>query len=201
MIKNNLIILALFLLASCSTKIPSNQDDVCDILEENSRWGQYLLDAQKKWNAEPSTVMAIIRQESSFDPNAAPERNKLLGFIPWKRPSSAKGYAQAVEGTWEEYKKETNNRRAKRSNFPDSVDFIGWYLSKAPSSRIKAYEVDKLYIAYHEGYGGYKRRTYRDPDKAWLVEVAKKVKYNAVRYERQLKSCPLKEKKSFWDIF
>ena len=58
--------------------------------------------------------MAIIRQESSFDPNAAPERNKLLGFIPWKRPSSAKGYAQAVEGTWEEYKKETNNRRAKK---------------------------------------------------------------------------------------
>ena len=68
--------------------------------------------------------MAIIRQESSFDPNAAPERNKLLGFIPWKRPSSAKGYAQAVEGTWEEYKKETNNRRAKRSNFSDSVEDI-----------------------------------------------------------------------------
>ena len=47
MTKNNLIILTLFLLASCSTKIPSNQDDMCDILDENSRWGQYLLDAQK----------------------------------------------------------------------------------------------------------------------------------------------------------
>jgi len=144
-------------------------------------------------------VMAIIRQESSFDQDAAPERNKLLGFIPWKRASSARGYAQAVEGTWEEYKQETNKRRAKRSNFSDSVDFIGWYLSKAPSVRIKSYEVDKLYIAYHEGYGGYKRKTYSDKD--WLVDVAKKVKYNAVRYERQLKSCPLKEKKSFWDIF
>ena len=199
MTKNNLIILALFLLASCSAKIPSNQDDICDILDENPKWGQRLLDAQKRWDAEPSTVMAIIRQESSFDPNAAPERNKLLGFIPWKRPSSAKGYAQAVEGTWEEYKKETNKRRAKRSNFSDSVDFIGWYLSKAKSVRIKSYEVDKLYIAYHEGYGGYKRKTYRDKD--WLIDVAKKVKYNAVRYERQLKSCPLKEKKSFWDIF
>ena len=199
MIRNNLLVLTLFLLASCSAKIPSNQDDICNILDENPKWGQHLLDAQKRWDAEPSTVMAIIRQESSFDPNAAPERNKLLGFIPWKRPSSAKGYAQAVEGTWEEYKKETNKRRAKRSNFSDSVDFIGWYLSKAKSVRIKSYEVDKLYIAYHEGYGGYKRKTYRDKD--WLVDVAKKVKYNAVRYERQLKSCPLKEKKSFWDIF
>ena len=199
MIRNNLLALTLFLLASCSAKIPSNQDDICDILDENPKWSQHLLDAQKRWDAEPSTVMAIIRQESSFDQDAAPERNKLLGFIPWKRASSAKGYAQAVEGTWEEYKKETNKRRAKRSNFSDSVDFIGWYLSKAKSVRIKSYEVDKLYIAYHEGYGGYKRKTYRDKD--WLIDVAKKVKYNAVRYERQLKSCPLKEKKSFWDIF
>ena len=61
---------------------------MCDIFEENSRWGQYLLDAQKKWNAEPSTVMAIIRQESSFDPNAAPERNieeKLVKQIPLRK--------------------------------------------------------------------------------------------------------------------
>tara|TARA_Y100000996_G_C22416061_1_gene599377 strand:- start:71 stop:670 length:600 start_codon:yes stop_codon:yes gene_type:complete len=199
MIRNNLLILFLFVLASCSTKIPSNQDDICDILDENPKWEDYLLDAKKRWGVEPSTVMAIIRQESSFDPEAAPERNKLLGFIPWKRASSARGYAQAVEGTWEEYKKDTNKRRAKRNDFSDSVDFIGWYLSKAKSVKIKSYEVDKLYIAYHEGYGGYKRKSYRDKD--WLIDVAKKVKYNSVRYERQLKSCPLEAKKSFWDIF
>ena len=45
----------------------------------------------------------------------------------------------------------------------------------------------------------YKKKSYKD--KKWLVDVARKVKYNAVRYERQLKSCPLKEKRSFWDIF
>ena len=197
--RNNLLIISLLVLASCSAKIPSNQDDICDILDENPKWEQDLLEAQKRWDAEPSTVMAIIRQESSFNPDAAPERNKLLGFIPWKRASSARGYAQAVEGTWDEYRTETNKGRARRNNFSDSVDFIGWYLSKAKSVRIKSYEVDKLYIAYHEGYGGYKRKSYRD--KEWLVDVAKKVKYNSVRYERQLKSCPLKEKKSFWDIF
>ena len=143
--------------------------------------------------------MAIIRQESSFDSNAAPDREKILGFIPWKRPTSAKGYSQAIEGTWEEYQKETGNNRAKRSNFDNSVDFIGWYLSKASSVRIRSYEVDKLYLAYHEGYGGYKRGSYKD--KVWLKDVARKVKYNAVRYERQLKNCPLKEKKGFLGIF
>ena len=36
-----------------------------------------LFNAQQKWGIEPSTVMAIIRQESSFKPNAAPDRRKF----------------------------------------------------------------------------------------------------------------------------
>ena len=197
--KKTLVLLALAVLASCANSIPNNQDDICDILDENPKWVGSLMSAKKKWNADPSTVMAIIRQESSFDSNAAPDREKILGFIPWKRPTTAKGYSQAIEGTWEEYQKETGKNRAKRSSFDNSVDFIGWYLSKASSVKIRNYEVDKLYLAYHEGYGGYKRRSYTEKD--WLLDIAKKVKYNAVRYERQIKSCPLKEKKSFWDIF
>jgi hypothetical protein len=197
--KKTLVLLALAVLASCANSIPNNQDDICDILDENPKWVGSLMSAKKKWNADPSTVMAIIRQESSFDSNAAPDREKILGFIPWKRPTTAKGFSQAIEGTWEQYQKETGQNRAKRSSFDNSVDFIGWYLSKASSVKIRNYEVDKLYLAYHEGYGGYKRRSYTEKD--WLLDIAKKVKYNAVRYERQIKSCPLKEKKSFWDIF
>ena len=197
--KKALILLTLLIMSGCANSIPTNQDDICDILEENRKWVDSLMSAKKKWNADPSTVMAIIRQESSFDSKAAPEREKILGFIPWKRPTTAKGYPQAIEGTWEQYQKETGQNRANRSNFDNSVDFIGWYLSKASSVRIRSYEVDKLYLAYHEGYGGYKRRSYKDKD--WLLDVAKKVKYNAVRYERQIKNCPLKERKSFWDIF
>lgn len=197
--KKTLVLLALAVLASCANSIPNNQDDICDILDENPKWVGSLMSAKKKWNADPSTVMAIIRQESSFDSNAAPDREKILGFIPWKRPTTAIGYSQAIEGTWEQYQKETGQNRAKRSSFDNSVDFIGWYLSKASSVKIRNYEVDKLYLAYHEGYGGYKRRSYTEKD--WLLDIAKKVKYNAVRYERQIKSCPLKEKKSFWDIF
>ena len=197
--KKTLVLLALAVLASCANSIPNNQDDICDILDENPKWVGSLMSAKKKWIADPSTVMAIIRQESSFDSNAAPDREKILGFIPWKRPTTAKGFSQAIEGTWEQYQKETGQNRAKRSSFDNSVDFIGWYLSKASSVKIRNYEVDKLYLAYHEGYGGYKRRSYTEKD--WLLDIAKKVKYNAVRYERQIKSCPLKEKKSFWDIF
>ncbi len=197
--KKIVIFFSLLAISSCANNIPSNQDDICDILDENPEWQNSLLEAKQKWNADPSTVMAIIRQESSFDSNAAPDREKILGFIPWKRPTTAKGYSQAIEGTWEDYQKETGQKRATRSNFDNSVDFIGWYLSKAPSVKVRSYEVDKLYLAYHEGYGGYKKKSYKD--KKWLIDVARKVKYNAVRYERQLKSCPLKEKRSFWDIF
>jgi len=197
--RNHLVAIVTIFLLGCSAKIPMNQDDICVIIDENPRWSNSLLDAKKKWNAEPSTVMAIVRQESSFNANAAPDREKVLGFIPWKRPSSARGYSQAVEATWEQYKEETGNKRARRSSFDSSVDFIGWYLSKASSARIRSYEVDKLYIAYHEGYGGYKRKSYKD--KSWLQDIAKKVKYNSVRYQRQLKSCPLQRESSFFDIF
>ena len=197
--KNLKIIIILLTFSGCTVSIPNNQDDICRIIDENPRWENILLNAQQKWGTEPSTVMAIIRQESSFKPNAAPDREKILGVIPWKRPSSAKGYAQAVNSTWEDYKKETGNWRASRSSFSSSVDFIGWYLSKAPSARIQPQEVDKLYLAYHEGYGGYKRETYKG--KSWLIDTARKVKFNSLKYKRQLNSCPLKQKRSWWNIF
>ena len=197
--RNLKIIIILLTFSSCTVSIPNNQDDICRIIDENPRWENILLNAQQKWGTEPSTVMAIIRQESSFKPNAAPDREKILGVIPWKRPSSAKGYAQAVNSTWEDYKKETGNPRASRSSFSSSVDFIGWYLSKAPSARIQPQEVDKIYLAYHEGYGGYKRETYKD--KLWLIDTARKVKFNSVKYKRQLNSCPLEQKRSWWNIF
>ena len=75
----------------------------------------------------------------------------------------------------------------------------GWYLSKARSSGIQNYEVEKLYLAYHEGYGGYKRGTFKEKD--WLLSVAKKVKLNAAKYERQLKNCEIAVKKRNWNIF
>ena len=201
MIQRNLLktIVIIFAVSSCAVTPPENPDNICSIFKEKRSWYKAAVKTEKRWKLPPYVLMSFIYQESSFKSDAKPEREKLLGFIPWKRPTSAKGYSQAIEGTWEEYQKETGNNRAKRSNFDNSVDFIGWYLSKASSVRIRSYEVDKLYLAYHEGYGGYKRGSYKDKD--WLKDVARKVKYNAVRYERQLKNCPLKEKKGFLGIF
>ena len=50
-----------------------------------------------------------------------------------------------------------------------------------------------------EGYGGYKRGTFKEKD--WLLSVAKKVKLNAAKYERQLKNCEIAVKKRNWNIF
>ncbi len=199
MIRAILSSILLILLTTCSNEIPLNQDDICKMLDDNPSWKKPLLDTEKKWGAKPSTVMAIIRQESSFDSKAAPDREKILWVFPGKRPSSARGYSQAVKSTWEEYQNETGNNWARRASFKNSVDFIGWYLSKARSSGIQNYEVEKLYLAYHEGYGGYKRGTFKEKD--WLLSVAKKVKLNAAKYERQLKNCEIVVKKRNWNIF
>ena len=79
--RNHLVaIIAIFLLG-CSTKIPMNQDDICVIIDENPRWSNSLLDAKKKWNADPSTEMAISRQESSCDTYADTDREQLGSSI------------------------------------------------------------------------------------------------------------------------
>ena len=49
-----------------------------------------------------------MRQESAFQNRIKPERTKLLGLIPWKRKSSALGYSQAIDATWDWYRKENN---------------------------------------------------------------------------------------------
>ena len=46
------------------------------------------------------------------------------------------------------------------------------------------------YLAYHEGKAGYARGSYRA--KAWLPSVARDVEAWAVRYDTQLRTCPLR---------
>jgi hypothetical protein len=130
---------------------------------------------------------------------AKPPRQKLLWFIPWFRPSSAYGYAQALDETWEWYIKKTGNWGADRYDFGDVSDFIGWYgdisYQKLGISKWDAYN---QYLAYHEGHGGFKRKTYLK--KPWLIKVARKVEANADRYSKQLSGCRSELDKgwSFW---
>ena len=84
-----------------------------------SRWLLYILrkislvqackKTERKWGTPISLQLAIIKMESDFDWLAKPPRHKLFKVIPYKRKSSSLGYSQAIKGTWEQYKNETNN--------------------------------------------------------------------------------------------
>ena len=193
--------LFLFLIFSCaSSGPPSTTTDVCKIFKEKRSWYKASKRTEDRWNIPISVTMAIIKQESSFVAAAKPPRTKLLGFIPWKRASSAKGYAQAIDGTWEIYLKERGNWFKSRNDFDDAVDFIGWYNSKS----IKQLKIDKnnaraLYLAYHEGRGGYKKGSYRN--KPWLLGVADKVQRQSDLYNLQYQKCKKKLGRNFFILF
>ena len=144
--------------------------------------------------------MAIIKQESSFIAAAKPGRTKLLGFIPWKRESSAKGYAQAIDGTWELYLKDRGSWFKSRNDFDDAVDFTGWYNSKSIKQlKLEKHNARALYLAYHEGRGGYRKGSHRT--KPWLLVVADKVQRQSDRYNLQYQKCKKKLGRRFFRLF
>ena len=187
-IKIVIILLVSLVLVGCVTSPPSNLDNICHIFRQYPRWYSDTLDVQRRWLVPVSVQMAIIHQESKFDGRAKPPRTKLLGLIPWKRPSTAYGYSQALDGTWALYKRTNGGLLSSRTSFADGVDFIGWYANEAYKragiSRADAYS---LYLAYHEGIGGYQKKTYLK--KSWLMPVARKVSARAQIYQAQLASC------------
>ena len=75
---------------------PANPDDVCEIFREHPVWYDYASRSRERWGTPIATQMAFVYYESSFRSHARPPRTRLLGFIPWRRPTSAYGYAQAL---------------------------------------------------------------------------------------------------------
>jgi hypothetical protein len=183
-----LVVIAIALVGCSATKPPQRPDDACAIFREKKGWYEEALDASKRWGVPIAIQLAFIRQESSFDGDAKPPRRKILGFIPGPRPSNAEGYAQALESTWNEYRKATGASGADRDEFGDAVDFIGWYNSRsAKMCGIPKDDAYRLYLAYHEGPTGYRRGTHRR--KAWLLGTAERVASRAARYGSQLSRC------------
>ena len=105
---------------------------------------KFVKNSEKKWGAPVELQMAIIQRESDFDWLAAPEWDKLFKVIPYKRKSSAFGYSQAINKTWDQFVRETNQPLALRISFNDSVDFIGWYINK--SSQLLKIPKDDYFI-------------------------------------------------------
>ena len=155
-IKNKLIILVFFILFGCSS-VPSNTSNSCLIFNERYLWYKHAKRAEQKWGTPIYIQLAIVKMESDFDWLAKPARQKIFKVIPFKRPSSSFGYSQAVKGTWEQYKRETNSPLATRARFKDSVDFIGWYIHKTNKIlKISKKDPYKQYLAYYKGWGDYK---------------------------------------------
>ena len=178
----------MLLLAACATAPPRNVDDACAIFAEYGDWFADAKSASQRWGVPLPVLLAIIHQESAFRADAQPPRTWYLGFIPGPRPSSAYGFSQALDGTWDHYIAATGNHGADRDEFDDAVDFIGWYVNQtARRNGIAKSDAYNQYLAYHEGQEGFAKGTYRK--KPWLLERAKRVRQQADRYGAQLARC------------
>ena len=191
------LVILLFFVTACSS-IPQNTSNSCSIFNERYLWYKHAKKTEQKWGTPIYIQLAIIKMESDFDWLAKPPRQKLFKIIPFKRPSSSFGYSQAVKGTWEQYKNETGNKLATRTRFKDSVDFIGWYTDKTNSLlKISKKDAFRQYLAYHEGWGGYKN--YKNNQK--VIVLAKKVEIQSNKYKAQLKDCQKRLNKNKYIIF
>ncbi len=192
-----IFVFCFFLLEGCVTHPPRDLNNVCNIFRQYPKWYGDALDVEKRWRVPVSVQMAIVHQESKFDARARPPRKKILCVIPWTRASSAYGYAQALRGTWANYRRTQGGIFSSRRDFSDGVDFIGWYANEAyKRAGIRRNDAYSLYLAYHEGVGGYQHKTYLR--KQWLITVAHKVSARAQIYQAQLNSCKKSLGSKWW---
>ena len=194
------LLLAL-LAAGCGTSPPERQQDLCAVFDQYPDWYDYARTAEKEWGTPISVLMAFVHHESSYRSDARPARKYLLWFIPWGRVSSAEGYAQAQDPAWGDYTRERGSWFRSRGDMEDALDFIGWYNhGTARELGIAKSDARRLYLAYHEGRGGYRRGTWKA--KPELQRYAKRVAQTAGRYQAQLKRCESDFRcDSWWELW
>ena len=181
------------ILAACgggsgSGRAPSNLDDACAILAQRPGYLRAFKAAERKWGVPVHVQMATIYQESKFVSDARTPLRFSLGVIPVGRQSSAFGYSQALDGTWEEYQEAQGGRRTRRDNIRHATDFMGWYMAETQRTLgISVRDVRNQYLAYHDGRNGYRRGTYRA--KPWLMRVSGQIEARALMYQQQLPRC------------
>lgn len=168
---------------------PANPEDLCEIFREHTVWYDYARASEEKWGTPIATQLAFVYYESSFRSHARPPRTRLWGRIPWRRPTTALGYAQALDPAWGEYLIATDGSwRTVRTDMEYALDFVGWYnhLSNRHVG-IPLTSPRQLYLAYHEGRGGYARRSF--DQKPAIKSLAQRVQNRAFRYHNQLQTC------------
>jgi hypothetical protein len=195
--KKPLILFLLFFLTACIPLPPHNSENICSTFREKDGWYDDAKKSFDKWGVPISIQMAIMHQESHFVADAQPPRPWFLGFIPLPRPSNAYGYAQAKDETWDHYQQKAGSWGAGRDDFADAADFIGWYCSVSHSRLgISKLDTKNLYLAYHEGHGGYQRKSYLQ--KPNLVQIAEKVARRAKLFQNQIGECQQDLESNAW---
>jgi hypothetical protein len=185
--KKIIMIASLFILTACATPPPKNPDNICEIFYENRSWYKSSKDMNETWGTPIHVPIAMMYQESSFKHDAAPPM-QYFWFIPIGRASDAYGYAQAKTMTWDDYQRETGNNWASRDDFSDAIDFMGWFTYKTQKiNGVSKWDAYNQYLNYHEGWGGYKKKSYNK--KAWLIKVSRRVDQRSKKYAAQLKGC------------
>ncbi len=181
------LLLVITAMAGCSSAPPQSPQNLCAIFDEYPDWFDAAKESEDRWGTPPHILMSFVKQESAFVDDAKPPRNWFL-FIPLGRASSAEGYAQAKDETWDEYKDENGGFFKSRSDIEDALDFIGWYNDKSSRALgISKWDPKNLYLAYHEGRGGYARGSYNS--KPEIVRIADLVDRQAREYGAQLRQC------------
>lgn len=186
-----------FLIIRWLERPPRKPDDLCSVFAEKRGWYRNARSSFRTYGVPEAVQMAVIHQESHFRARARPPRRWYLWVIPGRRPTSAYGYAQAIDATWRQFQVSTGRPDADRHDFADAVHFVGWYGSEI--HRLTGIEKDdayNLYLAYHEGPAGYRRGSHQK--KAWLLDVARWVGERARTYQRQYDGCAARLEKQPW---
>lgn len=188
------------MLAGCATTPPERTDNLCRILDHQPRWYDYARASERRWGTPIATQMAFVRQESSFRHDARPPRTRLLGFIPWRRQTTAYGYAQAQNPVWGEYLDDQGGLFARRTHMKYALDFIGWYNNNTHRRLgISKNNPRHLYLAYHEGPTGYRRGHWQS--NSAVQRAAARVERTAQQYEAQLEKCESRYRcRRFWEF-
>jgi hypothetical protein len=182
-----------FLLALAACAAPPKQiNDICAVFDHGDgwfdNWQSAAERAERKYGVPVPVLMATVRMESGFKSSARPARKYYLGFIPGKRASSAYGYSQALDGTWAQYVTSTGNWGARRNNFADAVDFVGWYHSRtAEKYGVVRNDAYQLYLAYYYGWTGFGRGDWKSD--ARMQGYAAKTQRMAETYAAQMQRC------------
>jgi hypothetical protein len=153
--------------------------DACALLAQNPDWRADLAATEQIWGVSSGTVLAVIDQESRFNPTA---RGQGAGG---DNPQRNFGYAQANLRTWNWFLRDTGKPSGSRTDFGVSADFVGWHFATM-ERRIGAARTNVVeqYLVYKMGEGGYRRGA-----SAASRALASRIASRARNFDDQLARC------------